>query len=52
MITIANCLVDDYIHSLKLKNFCLDHGMNVSENKADLLKKVIEFAGEDKDSDK
>ena len=52
MITIANCLVDDYIHSLKLKNFCLDHGMNVSENKADLLKKVIEFAGEDKDSEK
>ncbi len=51
MIKIANCLVDDYIHSSKLKNFCSNHEMPVSENKADLLKRVIEFAGEDENSD-
>lgn len=47
MIKIANCLSDDYIHSSMLKNFCSEHKMPVSENKADLLKKIIEYAGED-----
>lgn len=51
MIKIAKCLADDYIHALKLKNFCLDHGMKVGENKPDLLKNVIEYAGEDENSD-
>lgn len=51
MIKIAECLVDDYIHASKLKNFCFEHEMTVSEGKADLLKKVIEYAGEDQSSD-
>ena len=45
MIKVANCLVEDYIHSSKLKNFCAEHKMPVSENKPDLFKKVIEYAG-------
>ena len=45
MIKVANCLVEDYIDSSKLKNFCAEHKMPVSENKPDLFKKVIEYAG-------
>lgn len=47
---IADCFIKDYVHLLELKNFCLEHGMRVSENKADLLKQVIEYAGEDETS--
>ena len=50
MITIARCLSEDYIHSSKLKNFCSSHGMTVSENKPELLRQIIEFAGEDESS--
>ena len=52
MITIARCLSEDYIHSSKLKNFCSSHGMTVSENKPELLRQIIEFAGEDESSEK
>lgn len=51
MIKIPECLVDDYIHASKLKNFCFEHEMTVSDGKTDLLKKVIEYAGEDQSSD-
>lgn len=47
MINIAHCLAEDYIHSSKLKNFCSAHEMSVSENKPELLKQIIQFAGED-----
>lgn len=51
MIKISQNIIDDYIQSSKLKNFCSEHGMPVSENKPDLLKKVIEYAGENEESD-
>lgn len=50
MIKVANCLSNDYIHIAKLKNFCHDHKMPVSEVKADLLKQVLAYGGEDKDT--
>ena len=37
MIKVAKCLSDDYIHSYRLKNFCYEHKMPVSEIKSDLL---------------
>ena len=51
MIKIAKCLSDEYIHSYRLKNFCLDHKMPVSEVKADLLSQVLEYAGDDESTD-
>lgn len=51
MIKIPKCLSEDYIHSWKLKNFCLDHEMPVSEVKADLLKQVLLYAGEDESAE-
>lgn len=51
MIKVADCLIEDYIHSNKMKNFCRDHKMPVSENKADLFKRIIEFAGNVKESE-
>lgn len=50
MITIAQCLIDDYIHSSKLKNFCSSHNMPVSENKPELLKRIINYAGDDENA--
>lgn len=50
MIRIAKCLEDDYIHSSKIKNFCLQKSLKVSENKADLLRNIIEYAGENESS--
>lgn len=47
MIRIAKCLSDEYIHSFRLKNFCLEHKMPVSEVKADLLKQILVYAGDD-----
>ena len=47
MITIAQCLIDDYIHSSKLKNFCSCHNMSVSENKPELLRQIVNYAGDD-----
>ena len=35
MIKVAKCLSDDYIHSYRLKNFCYEHKMPVSEIKSD-----------------
>lgn len=49
MITIAQCLVNDYISRSKLKNFCAAHNMPVSENKPELLKQIIEYAGNNKE---
>ena len=48
MLKIAHSLSDEYVHSLRLKNFCLEHKMPVSEVKADLLKHVVTYAGDDK----
>lgn len=50
MITISKCLVDDYIYSSKLKNFCRDHGLRVNENKADALNSIINYAGDKTDA--
>lgn len=47
MIKVADCLIEDYIHSSKLKNFCSMHSMPVSENKPELVKRIIEYAGDD-----
>ena len=50
-LAIADCFIDEYVHSLKLKNFCYEHGMKVSENKADLFKQVVKYAGENETSE-
>ena len=47
MIKVAKCLSDDYIHSYRLKNFCYEHKMPVSEIKSDLLSQVVAYAGDD-----
>ena len=47
MIKIAKSLSDEYIHSFRLKNFCLAHRMPVSESKPDLIKHVLRYAGGD-----
>lgn len=51
MIAIANCLIKDYISENKIKNFCLEHKMPVSENKPELLNRIIQYAGEDENSE-
>lgn len=51
MLKVAHSLIEDYIHVNKMKNFCHDHKMPVSENKADLIKRIIEYAGDEKDSE-
>lgn len=47
MLEVASCIVHDYLCVEKLKNFCKEHGMTISENKAELFRKITEYAGED-----
>lgn len=49
MIRIAKCLSDEYIHSLRLKNFCLEHKMTEvmmrRETREELEKELTEKTG-------
>lgn len=50
MLKVANSLLEEYIPVLKLKNFCSDHKMQVSDVKVDLFNRVIEYAGDDENA--
>lgn len=45
MISLAKCFCDDYLNVGKLKNFCDSHKLKKSENKAELIRNILEFAG-------
>lgn len=47
MIEIPYSIKKDYLSTSVLKNFCTDHKMKVSENKAELISEIIEYAGEE-----
>lgn len=50
MLNIPETFKKDYIHLMPLRNFCDDHGLNTSDNKIELLDSVVEYAGDDQDS--
>ena len=48
-INVSPSLRADYLQVAPMRNFCSAHGLNVSENKQDMINNIVDYAGENEE---